>query len=181
MTTGDSGRRNVAKQQPEQLILGGRVRRDVVGITLFGISALGLVLNGVVFPGLGRIGGILQQVSTGILFGRVLLFAASGVPRRQGMLPRSLTVAELIVDGVATIIGFWACIMQPLLNHRVELSGRAGSSLRARQPIPQGMAQAVTVSRVAAVASFVVHTLRLSIYLSPSRGLRESAASGVPI
>lgn len=147
---------SAGEKESEQLILHGRVRRDPLGIGLLTVSAAGIALNGIVFPRLARLGGILQQVSTGILFGRAMVFTAAGVPYRLRLLPRILSFVELITDGVATVLGFAAWIWP----------GYAG---RERS----GSGWVAPASRIVSTITFALHTVRLAFYLSPSRGLRD--------
>jgi hypothetical protein len=126
-----------------------------LGWGLFALSAAAIVLMGGALPRFGRPGRLLQTMATGILLARALFFVASGVPRRLRAVPRLLAFVELGADAVATLAG------------GVAVARHTGS------PAPSEEHRTDAVLHVAAVAAFALHTVRLAIYLSPGRGLRD--------
>jgi hypothetical protein len=149
------------------------MRRDREGWVLFAGSAAAVVLMGIVLPRFGRLGCALQKVSTGILFGRALQFAASGAPRRLRRAPRVLLFVELVIDGVATFAGCRASIRRLVAGRSAAASQETPAGQKgAQQESMVGTRRAPDVTTIAAVASFALHTLRMAIYLSPTRGLK---------
>jgi hypothetical protein len=157
---------------------GGRTRRDRLGRVLFAVSAVAVILMGIVLPRLGRLGYALQTVATGILFGRALQFIASGAPRRLRRAPRVLLFVELVVDGVATFAGCRAWIGRSVAGRSVAASPEtpAGPKGEHRGGVA-GKRRAAQVTTITAVASVALHTLRLAIYLSPTRGVKHTAVA----
>ncbi len=128
--------------------------------SLFGLSAAGIPLVVVALLRLGRAGGLLVEMVCALLFGRAIWFAAAGSPRRLQTVPRVLAYAELGPDAIATITGFWVWVWRPFV----------ASPKRLWRPGSDHADWLERIHAFALVALFAIHTARMAIYVSPSRG-----------
>jgi hypothetical protein len=109
----------------------------------------------------GRRGGLVVAAGCGVLVVRDAAMVATGVPARLRPVPRRVLFVELATFGVATSAGLWACVRRPSIGKTAAVEGDSGATgSRAHA--------ARRVATVAAAASFVLHTGRYAIHLSPS-------------
>jgi len=143
--------------------------RAWLGRGLFVLSVAGLPLSVLALSRLGRVGKLMLQVASTLLFARAVQFVVTGAPARLRTFPRLLAYAELVVDGLATLSGFWVWVWQPFV------APRFGHQSRTRPT-----AWAPRLSKLPVVAMFVLHTVRMAIYVSPGQGRREEVAEPEP-
>lgn len=147
-----------------------------LGRVLLSLSLGGLPLVLLVLRRLGRRGGIIVACGCSVLFARGLAMVSSGVPARLRRLPRLLLLLEVVVSGTATFAGLWAHAKAPAphppagddgdLTHGIEVGERAGDRA------PATRQAAARLATAAAAVTFVLHTAREAIYLSPGHGRR---------
>jgi hypothetical protein len=156
------------------------------GTVLLVLSAAGAPLMPLLPRRGGRWGGLLVEGACGTRLARDLIFAASGAPARLRPLPRLLLHAEITTVGVATCTGLCAWVWPAVVAGRVaeERTGRRVLPLAARwsrqgRAGARGHAAAAGVATIAA-ATFVLHTARFAIYLSPGHGRQAHTAALSP-
>jgi len=140
------------------------------------LSLGGLPLVLLVLRRLGRRGVILVACGCSVLFARDLAMVSAGAPARLRPLPRFLLLVEVVVSGTATLAGLWAHVKAPAphppagkdgdLPYDVEVGERAGGRAVATRQAVARLATAATA------VTFVLHTAREAIYLSPGHGRR---------
>jgi hypothetical protein len=87
-----------------------------------------------------------------------------------------LLFVELVIDGVATFAGCRASIRRLVAGRSAAASQETPAGQKgARGAGMAGTRRAADVTTIAAVVSFVLHTMRLAIYLSPTRGVKQPA------
>jgi hypothetical protein len=141
--------------------------RNSVGTLLLGLSILGLPVTVVVVRWMGSLGRVCALIGYGILFTRACFMIRSGAPLSMKPLTALLLYAELVADAIGCGVGLWAWVFWPL---RLRFLTRTHATARRRDP-----PDASWLSRVALAAAgpiYVLHTIRLFIYISPGRGLR---------
>lgn len=157
--------------QPEPLPGQGWLGRVLLSLSLGGLPLVLLVLRR-----LGRRGGILVACGCSVLFARDLAMVSAGAPARLRPLPRLLLLVEVVVSGTATLAGLWAHAKAPAPHPPAGRDGDlpydAEVGERARD---RAVATRQAVARLATAATavtFVLHTAREAIYLSPGHGRR---------
>ncbi len=149
-----------------------------LGKALLSFSMAGLPLVLFVLRRGGRWGGLLVEAGCGALFVRDVTMTATGAPAKLRRLPRLLLFAEVATSGVATVAGRWPWVWTPLVGRpaRRQDGGRTvehgASKIRHGTAAPSGQA-ADHVATAAAAATFVLHTVREAIYLSPGHGQQD--------
>jgi hypothetical protein len=139
-------------------------RRAGVEFGLLALSATAAPIGLLALWRLGRFGGLLLELAGAALGARAGMMVAAGAGRRLRPVPRLLLFAETALDGLAVVAGFWAWVWRPYV--------RRAPRKRVGQVGRVEMGNWVTPVAVAAwVAGFVVHTVRMAIYISPTRGL----------
>ncbi len=132
--------------------------RDASAIGLLG-AALGGVAAACVMPGrIGRRGGLAVLGGVTVLLSRDAEMVLGGAPARLRVVPRVLLYLELASAGSAALLGAAAWL------------GPGGRARSARL----GRLTATGAASGASALTFLVHAARQAIYLTPSRGLRES-------
>ena len=122
-------------------------------------GALGGVVAAIVLPErFGRRGGRAVLGGVAVLLSRDLAMVLGGAPDRLRAVPRVLLYLELASAGIATPLGVAAWL---------------GPKERARRARLGQLTSAGAASGASAL-TFLLHTARQAIYLTPSRGLRES-------
>jgi len=157
--------------QPDPSPAQGWLGRVLLSLSLGGLPPVLLVLRR-----LGRRGGILVACGCSVLFARDLAMVSAGAPARLRPLPRLLLLVEVLVSGTATLAGLWAHAKAPAphppagkdgdLPYDVEVGERAGGRAVATRQAVARLATAATA------VTFVLHTAREAIYLSPGHGRR---------
>lgn len=122
------------------------------GAVLLTASAAGAPITWLALRRPGRGGSLLAAAACAALCARDTAMTLTGTPALLRPLPRELLFAEVATSAGATAAALTACWR--------------------RQP---GTIRAATA---AATATFVLHTTRLAIYLSPGQGRREPPAPG---
>ena len=123
-------------------------------------AALGGVVAAIVLPErLGRRGGLAVLGGVAVLMSRDAAMVRGGAPARLWVVPRVLLYVELASASIAALLGAAAWL---------------GPRARAR-PARLGQLTATGAASGASALTFLVHAARQAIYLTPSRGLRESA------
>ncbi len=155
-----------------------RVLRDR---TLFVLSMTGAPIGILALRRWGRIGGILLALASGVLLVRACVLIALGAVARLRPIPRLLLFAETALDGIATVAGFWAWVWRPFV--RPAKMNKPGPGARRRRTLSKGNQRRaskeiggtwVTAVAIGAyMAAQGVHVVRMAIYISPSRGLRN--------
>ena len=147
-----------------------------LGTVLLSSSVMGVPLVLFVLRRFGRWGGLLVEAGCGVLFVRDVTMTATGAPASLRPLPRLLLLVEVVVAGVATFVGLWAWVWRPFLggsNGEHARDGRVEHGATTDQGTASTNGQAaVRVATVAAASTFVLHTAREAIYLSPGHGLK---------
>ena len=134
---------------------------------LLGAALLGVVAALVAPRRYGRRGGAAVLAGVILLLTRDATMALSGVPSRLKVLPRVLLYLKGFASAAtATLMGF-AVWLRP--------AGRAGAG-RGRSSGVANPAPYPAASIVAAL-TFLLHTFRQAIYLTPGKGRRDAAAS----
>ncbi|MGA9162091.1 MAG: hypothetical protein WB297_14665 [Actinomycetota bacterium] len=165
------GERVTVGSRPESL-----AGQGWLGKVLLSFSVLGVPLVLFVLRRFGRWGGLLVEAGCGVLFVRDVTMTATGAPAKLRPLPRLLLFVEVAASGVATFAGLWAWVWRPFIGRPPGEDGTGGRSLEAGvrktnqgTAMPSGQA-AVRVATAAAASTFVLHTAREAIYLSPGHG-----------
>jgi len=135
-----------------------------LGMVLLASSAAGPALVVHLLRRRGHWGELVVAAACGVLFLRDVTMVGTGVPGRLRPVPRLLLIAELTTFGVATSAALWAWVGRALVNRRAAAGGGASASAAHAPRL---------VATLAAAASFVLHTVRYAIYLSPGHGRQE--------
>lgn len=141
------------------------VKRRTGAAGLLGASLLGVVAALVAPRHYGRRGGLAVLAGVTVLLTRDATMALTGVPSRLKVLPRVLLYLELASAATATLLGL-AVWLRPAGRTRVA----RGGSLLVVNPTPYPAASIV------AALTFLLHTFRQAIYLTPGKGRREAVA-----
>jgi|GEM_PF-377303 len=149
---------------------------------LFALRVTGVPIGIFALRRLGRAGGLLMEGAISALAARAVALVAGGAPRRLRLMPRLLLFVEMALDGLTGVAGFWAWVWNPFVRPALAARGRARggprSLSRQRQPAKSTIAGQVTSLAVASwMAATAVHALRMAIYISPGRGLRQDLPS----
>lgn len=170
-------RQTTADRQPASLPAQGRL-----GTVLLSLSAAGVPLIWLLLRRAGRRGGLAVSAGCGALLIRDLSMVVDGAPARLRTLPRILLLLETAMSAAATVAGLWVAGRAQLLGTPPEPESVESISTGsiARQPdrrtlMPRHRRVART-AQCAALATFVLHTVRFAIYLGPDHGLRRRAA-----
>jgi hypothetical protein len=123
---------------------------------LLALGGAGIPLSLLVLYYLGQIGGILVVLASAALCWRALAMLAAGAASRLQAIPRLLLVGETMLDGLTVAVGIWAWVWRPWAHEPGE-----------EWIVPLAIALWTSI--------LVVHTARMAIYLSPSRGLQQLA------
>ncbi|MHB1413855.1 MAG: MBL fold metallo-hydrolase [Chloroflexota bacterium] len=142
--------------------------RPWLGRALFAFSLAGLPLANLVLARRGRKGGLLVQAASVLLFARAVQFVITGTAARLRTLPRLLAYAEIVGDGLATLTGFWVWVWRPFVASRQT----------ARPRLRTAGDWVARLNAVAVAAMFVLHAVRMAIYLSPGQGRRDDRGVG---
>jgi len=132
---------------------------------LLGAAALGIVAAQLIPRRYGRRGGLGVLGGVSVLLTRDAQMVLAGTPARLKLLPRALLYMELGSAATATCLGL-AAWLRPVGHVRAP----SGSS----SPTGSSTLNALA-SRIAAL-TFLLHTLRQAIYLTPGHGRREGVA-----
>ena len=132
---------------------------------LLGAAAVGIVAAPLVSRRYGRRGGLGVLGGVGALLARDTQMVLTGTPARLKVLPRALLYAELGSAAVATCLGL-AAWLRPVGRVRAP----SGTSS------PTGSSTLNDVASSMAALTFLLHTLRQAIYLTPGQGRREGVA-----
>ena len=166
--------RTTGDRQPASLPAQGRL-----GTVLLSLSAAGVPLIWLLLRCAGRRGRLAVSAGCGALLIRDLSMLAGGAPARLRMLPRILLLLETAISAAATVAGLLVAVPKPLLGTRSEPDGVEGieSGSIAQQSdrctaMPHRR-RAARTAECAALATFVLHTVRFAIYLGPDHGLRR--------
>jgi hypothetical protein len=157
--------------QPDPLPGQGWLGRVLLSLSLGGLPLVLLLLRR-----LGRRGGLLVACGCSLLFARDLAKVSAGAPARLRPLPRLLLLVEVVASGTATLAGLWAHAKAPAphppagndgdLPYDIEVGECArGRALATRQAVAR-------LATAATAVTFVLHTAREAIYLSPGHGRR---------
>ena len=151
------------------------------GNVLLTCSAAGLPLVWWLLRRPRRWGGLAVAAGCGVLFVRDVTLVAAGAPARLRPLPRLLLFVEVGVAGVAAFAGLWASALKPIPRRQpagegvdsiaiahAEWQDRRSTALRQALQVPRA-------ATAAALATFVLHTAREAIYLSPGHGAAKHA------
>lgn len=141
------------------------MQRRVRATGLLGAAALGIVAAPLVSRRYGRRGGLGVLGGVGVLLARDTQMVLTGTPARLKVLPRALLYLELGSAATATCLGL-AAWLRPV--GRV----RAPSSTSS----PTGSSPLNAMASGIATLTFLLHTLRQAIYLTPGQGRREGVA-----
>ena len=135
---------------------------------LFGAAMLGIVAAPVVTQRYGRRGGLGVLGGISVLLVRDATMALTGTPARLKMLPRVLLCLELASAATATCLGLAAWL-------------RPAGPVRAQSESPEPVANSLlkTAASSSAALTFLLHTSRQAIYLTPGQGRREGVANPV--
>jgi glyoxylase-like metal-dependent hydrolase (beta-lactamase superfamily II) len=101
------------------------------------------------------------QAACSVLFARAVQFVWTGAPARLSALPRRLAYAELLIDGLAAGSGFWVWAWSQARQHP---SSRAAVAAR-------------RLNIFCVAAMFVLHAIRMAIYVSPGQGRQHQGAA----
>jgi hypothetical protein len=134
---------------------------------LLGAAMLGIVAAPVVSRRYGRRGGLGVLTGVGVLLVRDTTMALTGTPARLKTLPRALLYMELGSAATATCLGL-AAWLHPAGRARAQ-----SESLRSANSVLK------TAASSTAALTFLVHTSRQAIYLSPGQGRREGVADPI--
>jgi hypothetical protein len=138
-----------------------------IGALLLGLSILGLPVTLIVVRWMGSVGRVCALIGYGILLTRACFMIRSGAPLRMKPRTARLLYAELVADAIGCGAGLWAWVVWPL---RFRFSTRTHATSRRRDPPDASWLGGVAMA--AAGPIYVLHTIRLLIYISPVRGLR---------
>jgi hypothetical protein len=179
MDAAEKSRRTLVRRCDEfrasaQLTTESKAGRNSVGRLLLGVSMLGLPVTLIVVRWMGSIGRVCALTGYGILFTRACFMIRSGAPLRMKPLTALLLYTELVADAIGCGVGLWAWVFWPL---RLRFLTRTHATARRRDP-PDASRLAL-VAWAAAGPIYVLHTIRLVIYIRPGRGLRGPVAGGV--
>ena len=135
---------------------------------LLGAAVLGIVAAPVVTQRYGRRGGLGVLGGISVLLVRDATMALTGTPARLKMLPRVLLYLELASAATATCLGLAAWL-------------RPAGPVRAQSESPEPVANSLlkTAASSSAALTFLLHTSRQAIYLTPGQGRREGVADPV--
>jgi hypothetical protein len=123
-------------------------------------AALGGVVAAIVLPErFDRRGGLAVLGGVTVLLSRDAAMVLGGAPDRLRGVPRVLLYLELASAAIATLL---------------DVAAWLGPRQRAR-PARYGQLTATGAASGASALTFLVHAARQAIYMTPSRGLRESA------
>jgi hypothetical protein len=143
-------------------------RPNPVGWVLLGISALGLPMTLGAIGRMGRRGGLAAEIGYGILLTRATIVVAGGAPHRMKSATALLLYLELVADTIGFTTGLWTWVWSPLRSgYRAASTGTSQGPAR----IDERWIEHVAV--LAAVPIYLLHTIRLAIYVIPGRGLRK--------
>jgi hypothetical protein len=137
-----------------------------------------------------KVGGLMLAAGNGVLFLRDGALALTGAPRRLGPIPRLLLFAEVATSGIALAAGFRSWIWQPFFERTLAVEPANTAEASVAEAPPQQNAQALpgttpgiqptaseaqfrrilSVKNAASIATIVLHTIRMAIFLSPGRG-----------
>jgi len=154
-----------------------------LGTLLLTFSVGGLPLVIFLLRRLGRLGGLVVEAGCSVLLVRDITVVAAGVPAKLRRIPRLFLFVELATSGVATVAGLWAWLWVPFADSR-SLEGTGDrmaverGATRAQRGVAISRAQVMGhVATAAVAATFVLHTAREVIYLSPDHGLKSPPSS----
>ncbi|MFZ2057697.1 MAG: hypothetical protein WAV54_09875 [Acidimicrobiales bacterium] len=123
------------------------------------------------------------EVGCSALFVRDVTMVAAGVPAKLQRIPRLFLFVELATSGVATVAGLWAWLWVPFAGSQA-LEGTGDrmaverGATRAQRGVTMSRGQVMGhVATAAVAATFVLHTAREVIYLSPDHGLKSPPSS----
>jgi hypothetical protein len=97
-----------------------------------------------------------------------MIMVAGGAPRRMKSATALLLYLELVADTVGFATGLWAWVWSPLRSRFLPAATGTPESCA-----PTGASRIERVAVGAAAPMYLLHTVRLAIYVSPGRGLRE--------
>lgn len=154
-----------------------------LGTLLLSFSVAGLPLVVFLLRRLGRFGGLFVEAGCSALFVRDTTMVAAGAPAKLQRIPRLLLFVELVTSGVATVVGLWAWLWAPFVAKRslggtgddMAVERGATRAQQGRATSPGEVMGHVATAGVA--ATFVLHTAREAIYLSPGHGRRPPLSS----
>lgn len=141
------------------------MRRPTAATGLLAAAALGVAAAPLAPRRYGRRGGLAVLAGVGVLAARDATMALTDVPARLKTLPRALLYLELASSATATLLGLAAW-----LRHDGHARAGSGRSLPAVNPTGDAAASGI------AALTFLLHTFRQAIYLTPGQGRREAAA-----
>ena len=133
---------------------------------LLGAAALGIVVAPLVARRYGRRGGLGVLGGVSVLLARDTQMVLAGTPARLKVLPRALLYMELGSAATASCLGLAAWLL-PVGR------GRATSGTSS----PAGNSTLNAVASSIAALTFLLHTFRQAIYLTPGHGRREGVAN----
>jgi hypothetical protein len=139
-------------------------RRLAGGASLLGAAVFGIAAALVAPRRHGRRGGLAVVAAVGVLLTRDAQMVLTGVPARLRLLPRVMLYLELASAATAWLVGL-AAWLRPTGRTRLR---PAGSSL-VEEPTDHPAARTV------AALTFLLHTLRQAVYLTPGQGRRGAA------
>jgi hypothetical protein len=137
-----------------------------------------------------KVGGLMLAAGNGVLFLRDGALALTGTPRRLSPIPRLLLFAEVATAGIALAAGLRSWVWQPFSERTLTIEPAISAEASVVEAAPQKDAQAllestpgtqptateaqsgriVSVKIAASIATIVLHTIRIAIFLSPGRG-----------
>ena len=171
---GSPSQRATADREPESLPAQGRL-----GKVLLSLSAAGAPLIWLLVRRAGRRGGLAVSAGCGVLLIRDMTMVADGAPARLRTLPRILLLVEAATSAAATVAGLWAWVCRPFLVKPFEAGGVESIRPGAQQPgwhtALQRSRRVARAAESAALATFLLHTVRFAIYLGPDHGRRPPA------
>ena len=141
------------------------MRRRSGGSGLLIAAIIGVLAALVVPRRYGRRGGLAVLAGVTVLLTRDLTMTLAGTPARLKFLPQVLLYLELASAATATLLGLGAWLRPAGRSRR----GGGRSLLAANHTV------SAAASSVAAL-TFLLHTSRQAIYLTPGKGRREAAA-----
>ncbi len=146
-----------------------KVRRPSGATGLLGAALLGVVAAPLVPRRYGRRGGLGVLGGVSVLLARDASMVLTGTPARLKVLPRALLYLELVSAATATCLGLAAW-----LRHDGYPQVASDRSHPAANPAVEAAARSI------AALTFLLHTFRQAIYLTPGQGLRAAAAQPDP-
>jgi hypothetical protein len=141
------------------------VRRPSGGTGLLGVALLGVVAALLAPRRYGRRGGLGVLGGVSVLLARDASMVLTGTQARLKVVPRVLLYLELVSAATATGLG-----LASWLRHDGYVRVASGRSHPAAKSTVD-----VAASSIAAL-TFLLHTFRQAIYLTPGQGRREAAA-----